>query len=68
MTVEEMIRRFGDRAKLTERQSADYLQLEPSTLRNWRHKGIGPPFVKFGGSVRYEFGDLRQFNVRKTAA
>lgn len=24
-----------------------------ATIRGWRHVGTGPPFVKFGGSVRY---------------
>ena len=24
-----------------------------ATIRNWRHIGKGPPYVKFGGAVRY---------------
>ena len=29
------------------------------TLEQWRHKGIGPPFIKVGGrSVRYRPSDV----------
>ena len=34
---------------------AEYLQLSPSTVRQWRTRGEGPPWIKLpAGGVRYE--------------
>ena len=38
---------------LNEVELAELLGLSPRTLQNWRLKGEGPPFGKFGRSVRY---------------
>ncbi len=27
--------------------------IKVATIRGWRHKGTGPPWVRFGGLVRY---------------
>jgi predicted DNA-binding transcriptional regulator AlpA len=32
-----------------------------ATLRNWRHLGKGPNYVKVGKSVRYPLKDLVEF-------
>lgn len=34
-------------------QLAAEWQLKPKTLDNWRYKGVGPPYVKLNGAVRY---------------
>jgi len=31
------------------------------TLRNWRHLGKGPAYLKIGRSVRYKVEDLENF-------
>jgi hypothetical protein len=31
------------------------------TLKGWRRKGIGPPFFKLGGEVRYHLSDVLQY-------
>jgi hypothetical protein len=33
-----------------------YLQVPEKTLRDWRYKGYGPPWIKMGKRVRYEPG------------
>jgi hypothetical protein len=37
------------------------LDVPVKTLRNWRVSGRGPPFSKFGSSVRYELGTAIQW-------
>jgi hypothetical protein len=38
--------------------AAPMIGVEPLTLKMWRRKGIGPPYVKFGNRVRYRVRDL----------
>lgn len=38
--------------------AAERLGVTPETLRNWRWRGDGPPFVKLGRAVRYRLSDL----------
>lgn len=38
---------------VTTEQSAADLKLSPKTLEGWRVRGDGPPYFKFGRSVRY---------------
>lgn len=43
----------------SEKHAARYLNLSPRTLRNWRTRGGGPPFVKISGRcIRYRMKDL----------
>jgi len=45
----------ASRMLLTENEVAARLGLSPATLRNWRVKGLGPPFVRLSPrAVRYE--------------
>ncbi len=57
---------------LSEQEAANYLSLSPSTLRNWRVAGGGPPFVKISKRcIRYRRSDLDQWaeaRVRKSTA
>lgn len=44
---------------LTEDAASAYLGgIPPRTLRQWRHLGKGPPYVKVGHHVRYSRRDL----------
>jgi predicted DNA-binding transcriptional regulator AlpA len=45
-------------AALTETQVAERLGLSVATLRAWRFRKIGPPFVRFGRAVRYIAQDI----------
>lgn len=38
--------------------AAPMIGVEPLTLKLWRRKGIGPPYVKFGNRVRYRVADI----------
>ena len=31
---------------LTEQEASDYLRISVATLRSWRHRGKGPPFIR----------------------
>jgi predicted DNA-binding transcriptional regulator AlpA len=50
---------------LTEHEVAPMLGVSPATLRSWRCRGIGPPYVKLGrgpkSPVRYNRGDIEQY-------
>jgi len=39
---------------IDESATAKQLGLGVKTLRNWRVRGFGPPFYKFGAAVRYD--------------
>ena len=45
------------------KQAAQYLNVNPRLLENWRWKKCGPRFVKVGNSVRYTREDLDSFVV-----
>ncbi|WP_430403136.1 helix-turn-helix transcriptional regulator [Hyphomonas sp.] len=57
---------------LTESQAAYLLNLSPRTLRNWRHRGGGPKFVKHSSRcIRYRRADLSEWisqRVRKSTS
>ena len=44
---------------VTPEQAAEFLNMFSGTLRDWRKKGIGPRFVRWGGRVRYIVDELR---------
>ena len=53
---------------LTEKQTAEYTGTKITTLRSWRNRGVGIPFVKIAGSVRYSKTDIDNYmkeNTRK---
>ena len=49
------------RRAMNEVEAAEQLGMSVATLRAWRHRKQGPPFVKFGRSVRYLPSDLEAF-------
>jgi hypothetical protein len=54
----DAVHRLGSEQLLTERQAADRLGLKVTTLRAWRHRGVGPPFVRLGRAIRYRPNDI----------
>jgi hypothetical protein len=57
---------------LTEKEAARAIGVAPKTMRNWRVKGIGPPFVVTGPKlIRYRPPDLRAYqeaNLRRSTS
>jgi hypothetical protein len=43
---------------LTPAEAAEILRVAESTLRGWRTRGTGPPWLKIGRSVRYSRSGL----------
>jgi predicted DNA-binding transcriptional regulator AlpA len=46
---------------IDDQECAEIGGFKTQTLRNWRHKGIGPPYVKIGRSVRYDRAEFIAF-------
>jgi hypothetical protein len=45
----------GDKRELwTTEELGMFLQLSEKTLKDWRYKGYGPPWIKMGKHVRYD--------------
>lgn len=50
----------------TTEEVADYLQMPPHTLEQWRSQGKGPDYHKVGRHVRYDWQDVRNWkNAQK---
>lgn len=45
---------------------AEYLGTTPSVLAQWRHRGIGPRFIKVGRKVMYDMADLNEWLTAQT--
>ena len=39
---------------------------KPSTLRQWRYQGIGPPYLKFDGNISYFWPDVVEWMMAHT--
>jgi len=47
---------------LTEKQVAVITGFAVQTLRNWRHRGVGPVYCKVNrAAIRYPWGDLLSY-------
>ncbi len=46
---------------LTVPQVADYLQVKPRTLQDWRTRKVGPKWSKRGQIVRYRQSDVDEW-------
>ena len=51
---------------ITEKEAAEYLGLNPRTLRNQRIRGGGSKFVKVGRLVRYRLSDIEAYLDART--
>lgn len=45
----------------TPKEVAAYLRKSEGTLANWRCAGIGPPYVKVAGTIRYRWADIEKW-------
>jgi hypothetical protein len=54
---------------IDEQATSEVLGVPVGTLRNWRWRGEGPAFHKFGVAVRYELGELYAYaqSCRRTS-
>jgi predicted DNA-binding transcriptional regulator AlpA len=46
---------------IDDREVAAISGFKVQTLRNWRHRGVGPPYSKIGRAVRYDRAELISF-------
>ncbi len=46
---------------LNEQQTAAYLEVAAHTLRNWRSRGEGPPYISIGRRIGYRLPDLERW-------
>ena len=46
---------------LTTTQAAQFLNVKPATLEQWRWRGVGPVFCKLNRACRYRLSDLQQY-------
>jgi hypothetical protein len=45
-----------------ERAASEYLGVKVATIRDWRFRKVGPPFIKYlNKAVRYNVDDLAKF-------
>ena len=42
----------------TPQQLADYLQRPVKTLEMWRYRSLGPPYIRMGREIRYDWRDV----------
>lgn len=45
---------------LTEKEVAGIYEVLPTTVQQWRYKGIGPAYFKQGGLIRYRRSDVQK--------
>jgi hypothetical protein len=51
-------RRLMTTELLNTESAAGFLDVKPATLISWRHRRIGPPFLRLGRLIRYRPVDL----------
>lgn len=51
---------------IREKEAAQTLAVSPRLLSKWRSLGSGPPFARFGGAIRYDPDELRQWAKKQT--
>lgn len=54
------------RKRLKETELAEIYGLSVKTLQGWRHRHIGPPYLKIGRSVRYDPDAVDAYFAAKT--
>lgn len=53
---------------LNDHQLAAELNISRRTLQNWRPAKKGPPYVRFGGAIRYRRSDVDRWLARNSVA
>ncbi len=62
---------MGSSTMWNQRKLAEHWQLSECSLERWRSEGIGPPFLKLRGSVRYRLADvaaIEEASLRKSTS
>lgn len=49
------------RPYLTTPEAAELIRHSPQTMRAWRVRGGGPPYIRLSGRVLYSNADLREW-------
>jgi predicted DNA-binding transcriptional regulator AlpA len=53
---------------MTDKEVAERLAVNTTTVRKWRMFGTGPRFIRIGkGSIRYDPGDLEKYLATRAA-
>ena len=58
---QQITERQSKRKLLTPSQLADWLDLSPNTVNQWRYLKRGPRFLKIGKNVRYSEEDVLEW-------
>ena len=69
--AEPTSRQDAEERALSEAEVAARLGVSPFTVRAWRHRGLGPRFMKMGRAVRYRREDVdayKETSLRDPAA
>jgi hypothetical protein len=53
----------GKGRRLTQAEVADRWQLSGRTLEAWRHRGVGPRWLRVGRAVRYPIEEVEAFEA-----
>jgi predicted DNA-binding transcriptional regulator AlpA len=46
---------------INDREAAAISGFQTQTLRNWRHRGVGPAYSKIGRAIRYDRAEVIEF-------
>lgn len=60
-------KRVSDPPLMDTHEASDYLRVPAKTLRSWRDRGEGPPYIRVNGRlVRYRVGDVDAWLDKQT--
>jgi predicted DNA-binding transcriptional regulator AlpA len=52
----------------TPSEVAEHIQVSEGTLAQWRHRGVGPKWVRCGRRIRYRWEDVERWITEQTGA
>lgn len=47
--------------RVSEKVAAKVVGAQQQTMRAWRHRGVGPAYLKLAGKIMYRLDDLKKF-------
>lgn len=53
--------KLSHKRSLTPREAAELYSYSEATLRNWRHQGRGPRFIRDGRLIQYRHKDIENY-------
>ena len=67
INVADLIHQFGEEVYLDEKQFSQLTNIPIPTLRTWRSRESGPPYVRIGKRVvRYHWGTAKAYLKERT--